>query len=268
MVIVKKEETTKKILPGDFIEEKHIITRRSHEPSDFAKVRTGISERGREQSDFAKVRTGINNQNKPRDSKKEFDRATEIAKVKKENPVKKENVIKREVPIKKEIIVKREHMDISKRDADVEKILVENFVSLQKVMTNLAVKFDSLSDQMSKLLGLFEISAKTLAEKGAMGEDKKILGKLDSLLDQNKVIAKGIALLHERAMPPQEQEVQIVSSESVTPMPIASRPPMKFPTAGIPPGHKVVKTVETERIINPQAQGNILENRNRFVTEE
>ena len=33
----------------------------------------------------------------------------------------------------------------SARESGVEKILIENFVSLQKVMTNLSVKFDSLS---------------------------------------------------------------------------------------------------------------------------
>lgn len=83
----------------------------------------------------------------------------------------------------------------------VEKILVENFVSLQKVMTNLAIKFDGLSNQISKLLELFEISAKTLAEKGLLQDEnkdnKKVVEKLDNLLEQNKIIAKGIALLHE-----------------------------------------------------------------------
>jgi hypothetical protein len=82
-----------------------------------------------------------------------------------------------------------------------ERVLIENFVSLQHVMTNLAVKFDNLSNQISKLLELFEISAKTLAERGALGEDKtdkKIAERLDSLLEQNKIIARGVALLHEK----------------------------------------------------------------------
>ena len=88
----------------------------------------------------------------------------------------------------------------------VEKVLIENFVSLQHVMANLAVRFDNLSGQISKLLELFEISAKTLAEKGALGEDKtdkKIAEKLDNLLEQNKIIARGVALLHERNSPEQ-----------------------------------------------------------------
>jgi hypothetical protein len=99
--------------------------------------------------------------------------------------------------------------EVAKKEKDdserkVEQILVENFVSLQKVMTNLAVKFDNLSGQISKLLELFEISAKTLAEKGYQYSeekvDKKVIEKLDNVLEQNKIIAKGIALLHENNM--------------------------------------------------------------------
>jgi hypothetical protein len=93
----------------------------------------------------------------------------------------------------------------SHNNVKVEKALMENFVSLQKVMTNLAVNFDNLSSQISKLLELFEISAKTLAEKGVIMEDKagaKMVEKLDSLLEQNKIIAKGIALIHEKNSEP------------------------------------------------------------------
>jgi hypothetical protein len=92
---------------------------------------------------------------------------------------------------------------ITPKENKTEKILIENFVSLQKVMTNLAVKFDNLSGQISKLLELFEISAKSLAEKGLLSEDQKVMGKLDSLIEQNKVIARGIALIHEPEPQPQ-----------------------------------------------------------------
>jgi predicted rRNA methylase YqxC with S4 and FtsJ domains len=92
-------------------------------------------------------------------------------------------------------------------ETGIEKVLIENFASLQQVMTNLAMKFDNLANQISKLLELFEISAKVLAEKGVIGEEKtdqKVIEKLDSLLEQNKIIAKGIALLHEKdRYPPQ-----------------------------------------------------------------
>ena len=92
---------------------------------------------------------------------------------------------------------------LSSKEIKVEKILIENFVSLQKVMTNLSFKFDNLTNQISKLLELFEISAKALAKKefeteSQSIEDKKVLEKMDRLLDQNKTIARGLTLIHEK----------------------------------------------------------------------
>lgn len=88
------------------------------------------------------------------------------------------------------------------QNVNIEKVLIENFISLQKVMTNLALKFDNLATQISKLLELFEISAKTLAEKDITldrgRDERKVIEKLDTLFDQNKIIARGLTLLHER----------------------------------------------------------------------
>ena len=99
--------------------------------------------------------------------------------------------------------------------AELEESSITNFTNLQRVLTNLSLKFEDLSNNMSKLLQLFEISAKSFAEKysGKSEElekntekqiqsqnesDKKYLEKLDSLLDQNKTIAKGIMLMEGR----------------------------------------------------------------------
>jgi hypothetical protein len=106
-----------------------------------------------------------------------------------------------------------------------EKILVENSIALQKVMTDLAEKFTNLSTQLSKLLQLFEISAKTLAEKG-LSDNTQMLQKLDALLDQNKTIARGIALLHEAEEDLQENMPQKIPPK---PMPPMQRPPMTPP---------------------------------------
>jgi len=83
--------------------------------------------------------------------------------------------------------------------SDFEQTLLDNFVNLQKVLTNLAVKFDGLSEQISKLLQLFEISAKSFAEKSSETDiDGESIDKLDTLLEQNKIIAKGIMLMEEK----------------------------------------------------------------------
>lgn len=115
---------------------------------------------------------------------------------------------KKIVPVKKKRVptqsIKKSQRPITRTfsEVKVEKVLVENFVSLQKVMTNLSVKFDNLASQISKLLELFEISAKALAKKDfnleKEGKDnKKIIEKIDNLFEQNKIIARGLTLLHE-----------------------------------------------------------------------
>jgi len=105
----------------------------------------------------------------------------------------KKNMVKKIGVIKKKSMTKSE----------LEQMLLNNFVNLQKVLTNLSVKFEDLSNNVSKLLQLFEISAKSFAEKysgkaGENGTDKEFLKKLDSLLEQNKTIAKGIMLMEEK----------------------------------------------------------------------
>lgn len=108
---------------------------------------------------------------------------------------------------------------------ELEQTLIDNFISLQKVLTNLAIKFDELSSNISKMLQLFEISAKSFAEKysgeapiNQMDVDKEFLKKLDSLLEQNKVISKGIMLMEdrikERTNPPMQQFPQQIQRET------------------------------------------------------
>lgn len=102
-----------------------------------------------------------------------------------------------------------------------EELLIENFVGLQKAMINLSMKFENLSDNMSKLLNIFEMSAKDyLVNKGrATPEvDKDLLNKINSLLEQNKTIAKGLVMIEEKVRnkdspqqvqqqaPPQQQQ--------------------------------------------------------------
>jgi len=111
---------------------------------------------------------------------------------------------------KKQTISPKVYNDNEKLD----KILVENFVSLQKIMVNLSIKLENLTKQISDLLELFEISAKVLAEKESVHErnskdTEKVIKKIDTLLDQNKIIARGLTLMHEK-MPesPQNQQNQ------------------------------------------------------------
>jgi hypothetical protein len=150
--------------------------------------------------------------------------------------------------IKKEI---KNNYPNPEKNIGTDRILVENFVSLQKVMTNLAVKFDNLSNQISRLLELFEISAKTLAEKdySKKEDNKRVIEKLDALLEHNKIIAKGIALLHERATPEEEQEEVVII------------PPVQPHAQPITPAAMPIQkaVIPKPQPINPQSSGRIIE---------
>lgn len=118
------------------------------------------------------------------------------------------------------------------QEPKVDKVLIENFVALQRVLTNLAINLDNLTNRVSKLLDLFEISAKALAEKDfdVQEENTHLVEKLDNLIDQNKILARGMALMHERM--PREQFPPPMPQQ-MPPMP--QPPPQQFPPQMQPP---------------------------------
>ncbi len=82
-----------------------------------------------------------------------------------------------------------------------EELLIENFVSLQKVMTNLSIKFENLSDNINKLLTIFELSAKDyMINKGRMnpGTDREVLNQLNNLIEQNKSLSRSVSSMEEK----------------------------------------------------------------------
>ncbi len=88
-----------------------------------------------------------------------------------------------------------------KREFRIERSLAENIIQLQKINADLAEKFDKLSNEISQLLALFEITARTFTKNMPLGEhekDKEFLEKIDKLLEQNKILAKGLTLMEER----------------------------------------------------------------------
>ncbi|MFZ1970702.1 MAG: hypothetical protein WAU65_00790 [Candidatus Nanoarchaeia archaeon] len=102
---------------------------------------------------------------------------------------------------KKEMKKALESKSSPERSENIQKILVENFVSLQEVMAKLSERMNNLTEQISKLLELFEESAKAFMEKDIKimggGTDKEVTDRLDKLLEQNKLIARGITLIHD-----------------------------------------------------------------------
>jgi len=149
-----------------------------------------------------------------------------VNKRKKKRPVhkKKSTVKRKKTKSTKQRIAKAPPVTINmpamqpQQQSPVNNIMIENFVSLQRVLTTLSAKMDTLTTQLTKLLDLFEISAKSLAEREFEIErdNKDTLEKLNVLLDQNKILARGLSLMHER-MPleqfPHPQNQQIIPQQ-------------------------------------------------------
>lgn len=105
----------------------------------------------------------------------------------------KKTTVKEHAPVTKEKKPREKKMTARER----EELLIENFVGLQHAMTNLSIKFGALSDNISRLLQVFEESAKNFME-GGRSDDKDMLKKINSLLDQNKTIARGLVLMESK----------------------------------------------------------------------
>ena len=132
----------------------------------------------------------------------------------------------------KKAVKKKSTKSSRTKNQSMEKILIENFVSLQKVLTNLSEKFDNLAKQSSELLKLFEDSAKTIIKRDFQPlptkqinlSTKEMESKLDKLLEQNKIIAKGLTLIHETAKNP-EINYSIGTTFKAKETPPTMRPP-------------------------------------------
>ena len=83
----------------------------------------------------------------------------------------------------------------------IQEVLVQNIIELQKVHIDLLEKFDKVSNQLSTLLTLFEGAAKSYANNPGnkvAERDIELVEKIDRLLEQNKIIAKGLTLMEDR----------------------------------------------------------------------
>ena len=134
------------------------------------------------------------------------------------------------------------------KEIKIDKALTDNFIALQKIMVNLSTKFDNLSNQISKLLELFEISAKSLARKDFEGDKenkdiKTVLGKLDNISQQAGLIGKGLALIHETSS---EKEQPVMPSQRKEPA-IPARPiPLKKPAPGMQGYQRSIASKDSE----------------------
>ena len=93
-------------------------------------------------------------------------------------------------------MAKKENI-IKESSNSIEKVMLENFVEIQKVMVDLSVKLGDLSSKISRLLDLFENTARSMSAKGMGEENREVMKKMDSIIEQNKTIAKGVSMMYE-----------------------------------------------------------------------
>lgn len=89
---------------------------------------------------------------------------------------------------------------------EVPDALIENFVGLQHVLTNLAEKINKLTENVAQLVSIFTQAAKSFEEKQPQ-VDNNLIKKLEMILEQNRTLARGLSILEERT---REQSRQIL----------------------------------------------------------
>jgi len=72
--------------------------------------------------------------------------------------------------------------------------LIKHNVALEKVSLELLESVNKLTSRIDRMLSLFEEAAKNI-EKAETLEEQPLARKLESLIDQNKTIARGLLLL-------------------------------------------------------------------------
>jgi hypothetical protein len=118
--------------------------------------------------------------------------------------------------------------------SELDEKILQNLVELQKVHANLAEKFDGLAKQISQLLNLFEVTARSFAANPVnqvSEKDQQFLEKVDKLLEQNKTIAKGLTLMEERIRDRnymQQQQSKDKDESEAEPSPVNTKPLPRF----------------------------------------
>ena len=113
---------------------------------------------------------------------------------------------------------------LTKADRDAISNLTKNNVELQKVSIQLAESNDKLVNKISDLIGLFEEAAKNVGvidELKVREETQGLSERLDTLLQQNRDLAKGLLLL--------EQFVKGRTAQSSSGAPIKQLNPRPLP---------------------------------------
>ena len=90
------------------------------------------------------------------------------------------------MPPKKEVNIRS--------DDPLVKELIKHNVELEKVSIELIDSVNEMTSRMDRMLSLFEEAAKNLERKEIL-QEKPVAKQIESLLEQNKIIARGLLLI-------------------------------------------------------------------------
>jgi len=155
--------------------------------------------------------------------------------------------------LKRKIVSKKKKLVAEPKKQSINQQLVENLISLQKVNLHTAERFEVLSKQISELVLLFEKAANEISKAPGI-ENKELSEKLDRLIEQNRLVAKGITLLEERTREDEMQTptkpIQIPTAQPQSPaQPVAK----EITPSKVQPQKKQAKNKESEE--KPETPG-------------
>ena len=189
-----------------------------------------------------------------------------IIRAKPTNKKKTTSTKKKIVPKKRTTRKKKTTPKKSPKEIEIEKVLIDNFTSIQKVMVNLSEKFNILSHKIDGLLHLFEESAKELVKKDFVWDKERemsmnVLSKIDELLEQNKIIAKSMTIFYEAPKETNIEKEIIQQKEEL----VAPTPP---PVQNIQEGYSTSPKIADNEIKSFNKRQEELGMKNPFVKEE
>lgn len=109
----------------------------------------------------------------------------------------------------------------TKSTEEIFNLILENNITLQKNLIESLDELKKLNIKVTEMLDIFDKAGRTFEEsleKGTGNDLLELEKKLSTLIDQNKVLAKGLLLLEKsvRTEPPQKRTISRGESEEET----------------------------------------------------
>lgn len=92
----------------------------------------------------------------------------------------------------------------TKNNDEISNLILENTVSLQRNLVDTSEELKNLNIKLTRLLDIFDKASRTFEdslEKGTETDVVELEKKIDALVEQNRVIAKGLLLLGKSTRP-------------------------------------------------------------------